>query len=103
MIFLAIILIVVATFSFILFGITGLKVVIGILFVSIPFYLMLNNFGLGESEKYVFSVLLGITIFPSLVYLLGLVVSFRISILAVFLFLMVLAFVLRKYKLKKSN
>lgn len=88
-------------FSFVLFGITGARVVLGVVFVSLPFYFMLNNFELEESEKIVFSILLGLTILPSFVYLLGFVFSFRISIGIVFVILVIIAFISKKYKSKK--
>ena len=87
-------------FSFVFFGITGIRVVLGIIFVSLPFYLILNNFELAEGEKHIFSILLGLTIFPSLTYLFGLVISFRASIIVTFILLIIIAFVLRKYKTK---
>ncbi len=99
-VFLLIIMSVILIFSYFLFGVTGARVALGIAFLSVPFYLILNNFGLEESEKFVFSILLGITIFPSLVYLLGLLVSFRISIAAVFVALVAAGFALRKIKVK---
>lgn len=102
-VFLSIIALVILAFSYFLFGVTGIRIAIGIIFLSIPFYLILSNFGLEESEKFVFSILLGITIFPSLVYLLGLLISFRISIAAVFAALIAAGFVLRKIKPKQPN
>ena len=89
---------VIGIFSFAMFGITGLRVVLGILFLSFPFYLIMKNFELAEGEKIIFSVLLGLTIFPSLVYLFGLIVSFRMSIIIVFIAFMALALVLWKFK-----
>lgn len=88
----------IAVFSFALFGLTGARVVFGIIFVSVPFYLMLNNFWLAEGEKIVFSVLSGLTIFPSLVYIFGFLISFRISIIIVFVALIVVAILLHKYR-----
>jgi len=78
-------LIAILAFSFAIFGISGVRVVLGIVFITIPFYFILNNFQLSDSEKFVFSLLFGITIFPSLVYLLGFLISFKLSILIVFL------------------
>ena len=84
-IFFSIVLLIALVFLFILFGMAGARVVLGIIFVSLPFYLMLNRFEIEEGEKYVFSIFLGLTIFPSSVYLLGLVMSFRIAIAASFI------------------
>jgi len=97
MVFLLIIALSVLVFSFVLFGTTGIRVVLGIILVSLPFYLILNNFQIEQSEKFVFSVLLGLTLFPSLVYIFGLVVSFKIGIVAAFvLFLLLAIFLWRK-------
>lgn len=99
-IFLSVILLAILIFSFVLFGVTGARVVLGLIFISIPFYFMLNNFGLNEDEKFVFSILLGLTIFPSLAYLFGLAVYFRIAIAAAFIAFVGIAFALAKYKKK---
>ena len=98
MVFLLIIALSVLVFSFVLFGTTGIRVVLGIILVSLPFYLILNNFQIEQSEKFVFSVLLGLTLFPSLVYIFGLVVSFRIGIAAAFVLFLVLAIFLWRKK-----
>ena len=87
-------------FLFLLFGIAGLRVALGILFISLPFYLIANNFDLGEGEKFVLSFVFGITVFPSLVYLLGLLISFRVSIFIVFAVLMIVAFLAKKFRKK---
>lgn len=92
----------IAVFSFALFGATGARVFAGILLVSLPFYFILNNFGLAEGEKIVFSVLSGLTIFPSLVYIFGFLISFRISIMMVFIILIGLALLLHKYRNAKK-
>ena len=97
MIFAFIMLLLIMAFSFTLFGITGIRVVVGIVFISLPLYLILNNLDLTQGEKFVFSVLLGITIFPSLVYILGFVVSFRVSIFIVFLVLLIVSYLTKRF------
>lgn len=99
--FSSIIVLTIGIFSFVIFGITGIRVFVGIIIISIPFYLILSNFELSESEKLIFSILLGLTIFPSLVYLFGLLTSFRISMVLVFAFFIIAALILKKYKNKK--
>ena len=89
-------------FSFIVLGLTGFRVFAGIIFVSLPFYFIFDNFELGEAEKFVFSLLTGFTLFSGLAYLLGLVISFRLSILFVFMALLLSAFIIRKFKHKKN-
>ena len=66
-----------------------------------PVYLILNNFDLTSEEKLIFSFFLGIGIFPSIVYLLGLVISFRIGIIITFILMILIGFALKKYKQKK--
>lgn len=100
MVFLLITVLIALVFSYILFGVTGIRVVLGIIFISFPFYLMLNNFELTEGEKFVFSILLGLTIFPSLVYIFGLVISFRIAIIITFVVFLSLAIII---KIKKKS
>ena len=83
-------------FLYYFFGMTGARVGLGILFVSLPFYILLGAFSLSEGEVAVFSILAGFTLFSSVVYLLGLAISFRISILIAFAVLMGVAVVVRK-------
>lgn len=96
--FLAACLLVILLFSYFIFGIAGARTVLGIVFVSLPFYFMLNNFNLEEGEKFIFSLVLGITVFPSLVYALGFLISFKISIIVVFVLLIIIAFIANKLK-----
>ena len=93
-IFLLISALIIAVFSFALFGFTGARITFGIAFMSLPFYLILNNFELGNGEKIIFSILMGLTIFSGLVYLLGLLISFRVSIILVFIILLAVSFVI---------
>lgn len=102
-VFSSLVVLVILIFSFILFKMTGMKVALGIIFVSLPFYLLLSNFEFNQGEKVVFSLLLGLTIFPSLVYLLGFFASFKVSIFVVFVVLVSIAFALSKYKKSKKH
>lgn len=101
LVFASLIAAVIIAFAYYLFGITGIRVVFGIILVSIPFYMMLDKLELSDGEQFVFSALLGLTLFSSFVYLLGLAISFRISIIVVFIVLVAAAFVFRRYKEKK--
>lgn len=102
-IFVLIMLLAATTFSYVLFGTTGIRVVAGIVFISLPFYIFFNNFELGEGEKFVFSILLGLTLFPSLVYLFGLAISFRLAIAVAFIVFIGIAIMLNRYKSKKHD
>lgn len=99
MVFLSIIALAILAFSFILFGLAGIRVVFDIIIISFPFYLILNNFGLEQGEKFIFSLLLGLTIFSSLAYILGFLISFKISIFIVFAVLIGMAYLI-KYRIK---
>lgn len=101
LVFSSVSLLAISIFAYVLFGLTGVKVVLGIVFISSPFYLIFNNFELSQGEKLVFSVLLGLTIFPSSAYLLGLVISFRIAILASFALFVCAGIILRMRKKKQ--
>lgn len=102
LIFPAIILVLIAVFFSIIFGLMGLRLVLGIFFIfMLPVYIILNNFDLNPEEKLIFSFFLGIGVFPSIVYLLGLVISFRISIAITFVLLVLIGFALKKSKQKK--
>ncbi len=87
-------------FAYYLFEMTGIWIVIGIVLMALPFYIMLNNFQLNDGEKFVFSIILGLTIFPALVYLTGFLISFKISIIMIFAILLILAFAAGKFKKK---
>ena len=103
LLFFLIMLLIAAAFSFSLFGMVGARVVLGIVFVSSPFYFILSNFELSEGEKFVFSALMGLTIFPSLAYALGLIISFRAGIVVVFVALIGAGVLVRGYKKRKGN
>jgi len=90
-----------AILSYALFGTTGIRVVAGIALMSLPFYILLNRFELTEGEKFVFSILLGLTIFPSLVYILGLVAPFRFGIAVSFFVFICISIAVARYKSKK--
>ena len=90
----------IAVFSIVLFGITGLRIIFGRVFISLPFYIILSKFEISESEQFIFAILLGLTVFPALVYILGLLISFMTAIILAFSALMLAAFALMKNKLK---
>ena len=100
-VFSSIMLLAVLVFSLVLFEITGIRIVLGVIFISLPFYLILSTFQIEEGEKFVFSILLGLTILPSLAYLLGFLMPFKIAIASAFALFMIIWLILRKYKPKK--
>lgn len=95
----AIILILIASFSFIFLGFIGFRVIFGILLMFfLPFYLILDNFNLSKSEKIVFSFFIGVGLFPAIVYWLGVFISFRVAIGVTFVLLVLAGFSIRKFK-----
>ena len=96
-VFAAICAIVISIFLFSVFGFTGFRVFIGIIFISLPFYFILNNFDLNEPEKFVFSMLLGFVLFSALAYWLGFLIPFKFAIIAVFVILMIISFIIKKF------
>ena len=101
-VFLTIIAVIIGIFSAFYFGIAGLKIFIGIILASLPFYIFLNTFSLAEGEKFVISLILGITLFPSFAYLLGFFVPFRMSIAIVFAVLAAISALWSYIKSRKS-
>lgn len=84
---------------FITLGLTGARTVLGLmLIVFLPFYLIFNNFNLSQPEKIAFSSFVSIAVFPSLVYWLGFILPFRISIFAIFTLLIGTAFIIKLIK-----
>ena len=102
-IFAAVCTIIISIFLFFLFGFTGVRVLMTIIFISLPFYFILNNFNLTEPEKSLFSMILGLTLFSALAYWLGFVISFRLSIIIVFAVLMAISFIIRKIMSKAEG
>ena len=96
--FLLICLIAIAVFSFVVYGITGLRIAAGFILICIPFYMILSNFSFEEGDKLIFSLFMGLTILPSITYIIGFLVSFRIAIILTFFILVALAFAISKYK-----
>ena len=93
----------IGVFSFAAFGLAGIRVFAGIIFISLPFYFILGNFELSEAEKSVFSLLLGFTLFSGLAYLLGLALPFRLSIVIIFLALILASFAIKKFRRKNNS
>lgn len=96
--FIGLILAIVLAFFYMILGASGMIAILGIvLFFVVPFYLILNNFELEQDEKLVLSFFIGVGIFPSIVYWLGIFISFRISIFITFAVLILAAIATRKY------
>ena len=84
--------------SFAILGFTGLRTVLGIIIVIfLPFYLILDNLSIDQGEKVLFSFFISITVFPSLVYWLGFIVPFKMSIFVIFIALLVAAYIIKKF------
>jgi len=89
---------VVLLFYFIFFGLTGIRFVIGLfLLFFLPFYLILDNFDLTKSEKIVFAFFVGIGIYSTIAYYIGLLVDLKISIVITFLLLIGINFLIKRF------
>ena len=91
-----------AAFFLILFGITGLRTFLGfVLLFFLPTYLIFKNFDLEPEEKIAFSFFIGLGVFPTCAYYLGLLFSSMIlAILISFILLMAIAII---FNLKYSK
>ena len=86
-------------FSYLILGFSGMMAVVGIvLLFMLPIYLILNNFELEQDEKIIFSFFIGVGIFPSITYWLGLLISFRIAILITFVMLLITAILVINFR-----
>jgi hypothetical protein len=85
--------------SFILFGFTGVKVFGGtMLLLFLPFYLIFDNFDIGLGEKVVFSFFIGVGMFSTLVYYLGIMFnSIKTAIVVSFVLLIGIGLGLKKF------
>lgn len=90
-------------FSIYLFGAIGARFWLGLIIIVLPFYLIFNNFNLTLGEKFVFSSLCGLSLFAALVYLLGLLISFRISIAVVFIALTMVSVLIKRRRDKVKD
>lgn len=92
-------------FALVLFGITGLRTILGLLLVYLlPIYLILDNFDLEFEEKIIFSLFISFSVYSLIVYWLSfLLSSIRISIVVTFVILIVIGLLIRKFKNKKET
>lgn len=101
--FIGIMIVVILAFFYFILGLSGMMSILGIILLFIvPTYLILDNFSLGQDEKIVFSFFIGVGIFPSITYWLGMIISFRIAIFITFIILVVTSLLVRKVWKKNS-
>ncbi|MBS3105497.1 hypothetical protein J4234_04525 [Candidatus Woesearchaeota archaeon] len=90
--------------SFAMLGLAGLRTMLGIIIVMfLPFYLILDNLGMEQREKIFFSFFISIILFPSLVYWLGFVAPFKISIFVIFAALLIAAYTIKKFSKRERQ
>ena len=96
--FIGIVVVVILLFFYFILGFSALMTALGIILLFIvPIYLILDIFDLGQDEKIVFSFFIGVGIFPTIAYWLGLFISFRIAVFVSFAVLITAAFFARKF------
>lgn len=94
-----IILVLISLFSLIYLGFGGFRTILGlIIVVMLPFYFIFDKFKISLMEKIFFSFFISLGIFPVVVYWLGIIMSFRLSVLISFLLFGGLAVFLRRKK-----
>jgi len=97
-IFVVILVVVILIFFYYILGLSGLMSALGIMLIFVlPTYLILNNFKLDNDEKIVFSFFIGVGIFPSIAYWIGIFISFKLSIFITFLILLGIGFLVKKF------
>lgn len=98
-----ILVILVALFFTLVFGFTGLKTIIAVLFFFFaPFYLIIDNLNIPLGEKIIFSFFVGVGFFATFVYYLGFVLSSVKTAAIVSFVLLIAASVGIKLVLKKK-
>jgi len=85
-------------FSLIFLGVTGFRTIMGFILLFFPFYLILDSFSLKESEKIIYSIILGFIFVSSLSYWLGFIISFKVAIFVVFIVMLAIGILLKKFR-----
>ena len=94
--------IIIALFSSIFLGFTGFKVLFGMMLVFfLPFYLIFDVLELSFGEKAIFSLFVGIGLFSSIVYWLGVFMSFKVAVVLSFVLVMLFAILFRTFMKKR--
>lgn len=96
---------VIAVAAFVLFGFAGFRTIIAVAVLFIlPPLLLLKNSNLNVEEKIFFSLFIGLGMFPLLVFSVNQVLpSFRLSILAAFILVVVAAFFVPRILRRKQR
>ena len=93
-----IILIAAMAFFYFILGLAGMVSVLGIFLLFIaPMHLILDNFELSRDEKMIFSFFIGVGVFPSLAYWIGMLISFKAAIIISFVILIIAGFLIRRH------
>lgn len=99
MVFGSVMLLAIALFFYMILGFAGAVSALAIILVFlIPTYFIFDNFSLETDEKLVFSFFVGVGVFPSIAYWLGLFVSFKLAIVVTFAVLIAAGFLIKKLK-----
>ena len=87
-----------------LFGITGLLSFVGFVLVFlIPSYVILDNFDIDFYENIIFSIFIGLGVFPTIVYGLGFLVGIRLAIIITFSIMLSAGLLVRVFKKSKNQ
>lgn len=96
--FIGVIIVLMLIFFYFILGFSGMMTVFGIILLFIfPIYLILSSFEFEQDEKIIFSFFIGVWIFPSITYWLGMLMSFKIAIFVTFMILLIAAYSITKF------
>ena len=91
--------------AYLLFGFTGVRTLLSMAVVFLlPFYLLIRKFSFPRDEAAFFAFFMGLGLFNTGVFYFGRVIpSFRASVVVMFIFLLALPYIWKKYKSRKSK
>ena len=96
--FIGVIIVLMLIFFYFILGFSGMMTVFGIILLFIlPIYLILSSFEFEQDEKIIFSFFIGVGIFPSITYWLGMLMPFKIAIFVTFIILLIAAYSITKF------
>lgn len=99
--FIGLIIIGMFTFFYLILGVSGMMAAIGIILLFVlPFYLILDNSQLEQDEKIIFSFFIGVGVFSSITYWIGMFISFRVAIFITFAILVIVGYLVGRFRKK---
>ncbi|MBI2653408.1 hypothetical protein HYX02_01215 [Candidatus Woesearchaeota archaeon] len=102
-VFIGVVMLVILPFFYFILGLSAAMSVLGIVLLFIvPMFFILDNFNLEQDEKIIFSFFIGVGVFPSITYWVGMIMSFRVAIFVSFIVLAGAGVLIRRFYRKKQ-